>query len=72
MLVASGIVVDGKIVVDGTPLDEGEIVTVIARDPSEEFELTPEQEQFLLESVEQARRGEVISGDELLQRIAPR
>ncbi len=72
MLVTSGKVVDGKVVIEGSPLPEGEVVTVLAREPGEEFVLTPEQESFLTESAEQARRREVISGDEMLRRIAPR
>ena len=72
MLVTSGKVVDGKVVIEGSPLPEGEVVTVLAREPGEEFVLTPEQESFLTESAEQARRPEVISGDEMLRRIAPR
>ena len=72
MLVTSGKVVVGKVVIEGSPLPEGEVVTVLAREPGEEFVLTPEQESFLTESAEQARRREVISGDEMLRRIAPR
>ena len=72
MLVTSGKVVDGKVVIEGSPLPEGEVVTVLAREPGEDFVLTPEQESFLTESAEQARRREVISGDEMLRRIAPR
>ena len=72
MLVTSGLVVDGKVVVEGSALRDGDVVTVLAREPDEAWELSPEQERFLLESAEQARRNEVISGDELLARIAPR
>ena len=72
MLVTSGKIVDGKVVVEGALLPEGEVVTVLAREPGEDFVLTPEQERFLTESAEQARRREVISGDEMLRRIAPR
>ena len=66
------LVTSGKVVIEGSPLPEGEVVTVLAREPGEEFVLTPEQESFLTESAEQARRREVISGDEMLRRIAPR
>ena len=72
MLVTSGKIVDGKVVIEGSPLPEGKVVTVLAREPGEDFVLTPEQESFLTESAEQARRREVISGDEMLRRIAPR
>ena len=44
---------------------------MLAREPGEDFVLTPEQESFLTESAEQARRREVISGDEMLRRLAP-
>lgn len=72
MVVTSGRVVDGKVVTEGVPLPEGELVTIIARDSTDVLELTPAQEEFLLESAEQARRGQIISGAEMLRRIAPR
>lgn len=69
MQVATGTVIDGKIVVEGVPLPEGAIVTILARDAHESFEVPPELEAELLESIAQADRGETISAEELLQRL---
>jgi hypothetical protein len=51
MRVAQGIVVAGRIEIDGEPLPEGTHVTVIAREGEESFTLTPEQEAELLLSI---------------------
>ncbi len=69
MQVTSGIVVDGKVIVEGDPLPEGTVVTIIARDAEETFEVPPELEAELLESIAQADRGETISADEVIERL---
>jgi hypothetical protein len=69
MQVTTGIVVDGKVVVEGDPLPEGTVVTIIARDGEETFEVPPELEAELLESIAQADRGETISADEVIERL---
>lgn len=69
MKVATGIVVDGKVVVEGETLAEGSTVTVVLRDDEESFELTPEEEEELLESIAQIERGEFVSGEQLLERL---
>ena len=43
MKVATGTVVDGKVVVEGEALAEGSTVTVVLRDDEEAFELTSEE-----------------------------
>lgn len=68
MQLATGTVVGGKIVVEGDPLPEG-VVTILARDADETFEVPPELEAELLESIAQADRGETISADEVLERL---
>ena len=68
MEVALGKVVDGKVVIDGPPLEEGAKVAVLIKG-EDTFTATPEQEAELLESIEQARRGEVVDGWELLREI---
>jgi len=70
MKVATGIVVDGKIVVEGETLTDGSTVTVVLREDDEEFELTPEEEAGLLESIAAIERGEFVSGEQLLERLA--
>lgn len=67
MRIATGKVVDGRVVFEGAAFDEGATVTVIAREDDESFELSPEQEAELLEAIGEAERGEVIGGDELLE-----
>ncbi len=69
MRVATGIVVDGKVVVEGESLAEGSSVTVVLRDDEEAFELTPEEEDDLLDSIAQIERGEFVSGEQLLERL---
>jgi hypothetical protein len=69
MKVATGRVVGGKIVVEGEPLAEGSVVTVVAREDDETFEVTPEEERALLEAIAQADRGQVISWEELREQL---
>ena len=69
MQLTTGTVVGGKIVVEGDPLPEGAVVTILAREADETFEIPPELEAELLESIAQADRGETISAEELLKRL---
>ncbi|HTO50313.1 MAG TPA: hypothetical protein VML91_21945 [Burkholderiales bacterium] len=69
MKVATGTVIDGKVVVEGEPLEEGTKVTVVLREDEEFFELTPEEEAELLASIAEIERGEYITGEELLERL---
>ncbi len=69
MKIATGVVVDGKVVVEGESLAEGSTVTVVLRDDQETFELTPEEENELLDSIAQIERGEFVSGEQLLDRL---
>lgn len=67
MKIATGKVIGGKIVVEGTALDEGSIVTVLAGDEGESFEVSAEEESALLEAIDETRRGHVISAEQLLK-----
>ena len=69
MKVATGTVVDGKVVVEGEALAEGSTVTVVLREDNETFELTSDDEAELLESIAAIERGEFISGEQLLERL---
>jgi hypothetical protein len=60
-----GKVVSGKIEVPGEDLAEGTVVTILAPEDRETFRLEPD----LLLAIEEADRGELVSGDELLRRI---
>lgn len=69
MKVTTGTVVDGKIVVEGEALTEGETVTVLLREVSETFQLTPEEEGEILESISSIERGDFVSGEQVLERL---
>ena len=69
MQLATGIVVEGKIVVEGEQLPEGAVVTILVREGNELFEVPPELEAELSASIAEADRGETISADELIERL---
>ena len=66
MRVTSGKVVSGQVVIE-EPLPDGAVVTVLARDPDESFELDPAAEAELLLSLAEADRGELIPAEEVLR-----
>ena len=72
MKVATGKVVGGKVVLEGVSLEEGASVTVLTKDDEVGFALTPEQEEDLLLSIAEADRGETVSAEEVLARLARR
>lgn len=69
MQLTTGTVVGGKIVIEGDPLPEGTVVTILARETDETFVVPPELEAELVESIAQADQGETIAADELLSRL---
>jgi hypothetical protein len=69
MQVATGIVVGGKVIVEGLDLAEGETVTVLTQESEQEVHLSPEEEAELLEAIAEADRGETISAEELFARL---
>jgi hypothetical protein len=71
MQIASGKVVNGRVVVDGD-LPEGANVTLLALDGEETFEANAELEATLLESIAQGERGETISSSDLLREMRGR
>jgi hypothetical protein len=66
MQVATGTVVNGKIVLEGVPLAEGARVTVVTRGADESFSLSEAQENALLDSIAQIERGEFVTLEQLL------
>ncbi len=72
MRVVSRKVVNGKVVVEGNPLEEGSMVTVLAQEDEEDIELTAEQEALLLKAIEEADKGDFIDGDQLLKELDER
>lgn len=69
MQVVTGIVVGGKVIVEGLDLAEGETVTVLTQESEQEVHLSPEEEPELLEAIAEAHRGETISAEELFARL---
>jgi hypothetical protein len=69
MRITTGRVVGGKIVVDGEPLPDGAVVTVLAREPGETFEVDAADEAELLESMAEGDRGETVPAAEVLRRL---
>jgi redox-sensitive bicupin YhaK (pirin superfamily) len=69
MKIITGTVLEGRIVVEGEHLTEGEQVTVLRREGNETFQVRPEEKRMLLESIAQADRGEFVDVDELMNEI---
>lgn|GEM_PF-454027 len=69
MRVVTGKVVAGRIVVEGEPLEEGCTVMVLAPELEEAFVLDSESEEALLAAMAEADRGEVIAGEELMNKL---
>ncbi len=67
MRVTSGKVVSGQIVLEGEPLPEGAVVTVLARESDESFELNATDEAELLLSLAEADRGDFVSAEDVLR-----
>jgi hypothetical protein len=65
MRITTGKVVQGRIELEGDPLDDGEIVTVLSHDSGEAFELSAEAEDDLLASIAEADRGELLTREQV-------
>lgn len=72
MGIATGKVVAGKVQVEGISLAEGSVVTVLTPEPTGEIHLDAADEAALLEALDEARRGETLSPEELFARLAQR
>lgn len=66
MQVATGTVVDGKVVVEGVPLQEGSLVTDLTRGADEPFLLSTADEDALLAAMAEIERGEFVTLEQLL------
>lgn len=69
MKLTIGTVVNGKIIIDGNPLPEGTVVTVLAPEGDGTFIVPPALEQELDESLAQSLRGETIPVAEILSKL---
>lgn len=72
MRITPGKVVAGQILLDGEPLPDGALVTVLSREGDETFELDSEDEAELLISLAEADRGELIPAEQILSRLRNR
>jgi hypothetical protein len=72
MKIATGKVIEGKVVLEGVTLEEGSFVTVLARDEEGGITVSPEEEAELLLSIAEADRGEMVSPEEVLAKLARR
>lgn len=62
-------VVDGKIDVGDAELEEGAAVAVLISERSDDFHLTPAEQEELEAALAEIRRGEYTDGRELLREI---
>jgi hypothetical protein len=69
MQVASGTIVDGKVVVEGLSLPDGTPVTILARGDEAIVKLTPEEAADLLAALDEGDREEGVSAEELFERL---
>jgi beta-lactam-binding protein with PASTA domain len=70
--IATGRVVEGKVVLEGERLDEGTVVTVLVGEDEESFDVSDEDERALLAAIAQADQGQVVSWDELRAQLRRR
>ena len=69
MLITTGKVLGGIIKLDEKSLPEGAIVTVLAPESDETFELRPEEEVQLLAAIAEAERGETTDASRVIKQI---
>ena len=72
MKIATGKVIGGKVVLEGATFEEDTPVTVLARDDEDGATLTPEEEAELLLAIAEADRGDMVSAEEVLAKLARR
>ena len=72
MKIATGKIIGGKVVLEGASFEEGSSVTVLARDEDGGVTLTPDEEAELLLAIAEADRGETVSAEEVLAKLARR
>lgn len=72
MRIATGRVIDGKVVFEGDDaLVDGTRVTILALEDEEQFEVEPEAEARLRSALAEAERDEGIEGDAFLEQVEP-
>ena len=68
MRITKGKVVDGQVIVEGEPLTEGSIVTILIPE-DRTFTLTEEDEAALLEAIAEADKGELLDAEDVLKQL---
>lgn len=69
MRITKGKVVDGQIIVEGDPLNEGSTVTILVSDETT-FTLNAEDEAALLQAIAEANQNDLISGEDVIKKIS--
>ena len=69
MQVATGKIVDGKVVVEGVALPEGAVVTVFADDAENTVRLSPSLQAELEGAIDEAEQEEGVSAEALLESL---
>jgi hypothetical protein len=69
MKIMTGTVTDGRIVVEGEPLTEGEQVAALRREANVTFQVSPEEKRQLLEAIDQTKQGHFVDADALLAEL---
>jgi hypothetical protein len=69
MRITNGKVVDGQVIVEGDPLNEGSTVTILVSDETT-FRLNAEDEVALLQVIAGADQNNLISGEDVIKKIS--
>ncbi len=68
----AGKVVDGKVVIDGEPLPDGQAVGVFVVEDEAPYELSPQEAAKINKSIDDIAQGHFVDGDELLDELSKR
>ncbi len=69
MQVATGTVINGKVVLDGVTLPEDALVTILSSDTGASVRLSPAEEADLMAALDEADREAGTAADEVLERL---
>ena len=69
MRITKGKVVDGHVIVEGDPLNEGSTVTILVSDETT-FRVNAEDEAALLQAIAEAHQNDLVSGEDVIKKIS--
>ena len=69
MRITKGKVLDGQVIVEGDPLNEGSTVTILVSDETT-FTLNSEDEFALLQAIAEADQNDLNSGEDVIKKIS--